>query len=307
MDKFAIRTVNLTKEFNGLVAVNELNLTIKLGELFSFLGPNGAGKTTTINMLCCLLRPTRGTAEILGYDILKHPFKVKELIGVCPQETAISENLNAWENLSLIARLHGLNDKEIRRRAGELLQKMGLAERAKEPVKRFSSGMKRRLNLIMALIHNPPVLFFDEPTLGLDPQARRALWDYVEELKGEKTILLTTHYMEEADFLSHRIGIIDQGKIVALDTPQGLKSQFSEIKVLRLATAQLTAAAINGLKREYQVEIEERGLKVWGEALDFKRIIDHLHSHGVIVNSAALEEPSLEEVFLKITGKELRE
>ncbi|MCL0052914.1 ATP-binding cassette domain-containing protein [Dehalococcoidales bacterium] len=241
----AIKTFKLTKEFNELVAVSELDLTIKVGELFSLLGPNGAGKTTTINMLCGLLKPTQGTAQVLGYDLLRDSLRIKELIGVCPQETAISEQLNAWENLELIGKLYRLGDREIKRRAEELLEKVGLIERAKDRVGKFSGGMKRRLSLIMALVHNPPLLFLDEPTLGLDPQSRRAIWEYIGDLKEKKTILLTTHYLEEADFLSDRIGIIEQGKIVASDTPQGLKSQYGE--------------------------------------------------------------PTLEEVFLKITGKELRD
>jgi ABC-2 type transport system ATP-binding protein len=216
----AVQTFKLTKEFDGLVAVNGVDLEINKGELFSLLGPNGAGKTTTIRMLCCLLKPTNGTASILGYDVVKTPFAVKKLIGVSPQDTILSERLNCWENLALIGKVHGLSSNEVEERSKELLETMGLMERAKDGVRKFSGGMKRRLSIAMALVSDPEVVFLDEPTLGLDPQARRAIWEYIAELKGKKTILLTTHYMEEADFLSDRIGIIDEGRVVALGTSQ---------------------------------------------------------------------------------------
>ena len=222
-DDLAIQTFNLTKIFNGLVAVDGIELNIKKGELFALLGPNGAGKTTTINMLCCLLKPSGGTATIMGYDINKQPFKIKEIIGMSPQETVISEHLNSQESLNLIGKIHGISSDELKIRSQQLLETMGLAERAKDQVRKFSGGMKRRLNIIMALVHNPEILFLDEPTLGLDPQARRAIWEYIIRLKGEKTILLTTHYMDEADSLADRIGIMDKGKIVALGTSTDLK------------------------------------------------------------------------------------
>src|SRR4030043_608746 len=222
----AVQTFKLTKYFDSLVAVNGIDLEIHKGELFSLLGPNGAGKTTAIRMLCCLLKPTRGTASILGYDVVKTPFAVKRLIGVSPQDTILSERLNCWENLALIARVHGLSSSQVKRRSTELLETMGLMERAKDQVRKFSGGMKRRLSIAMALVSGPQVLFLDEPTLGLDPQARRAIWEYIEQFKGKKTILLTTHYLEEADFLSDRIGIMDEGKIVALGSPTELKTNM---------------------------------------------------------------------------------
>ena len=193
-NSLAVQTLKLAKHFNDLVAVDGIDLEIKKGELFSLLGPNGAGKTTTINMLCCLLKPTSGTAQVSGYDVVKEPFKVKELIGVSPQETVLSEHLNSRENLSLIGKIHRIESKELKKRSEELLQTMGLIERAKDQVRKFSGGMKRRLSIAMALVHDPEILFLDEPTLGLDPQARRAVWEYIAELKGKKTILRTTHY-----------------------------------------------------------------------------------------------------------------
>ena len=307
-DSPAIQTFELTKEFDGLVAVNGIDLSINRGELFSLLGPNGAGKTTTINMLCCLLKPTRGTASISGYDIVKEPYEVKRRIGVSPQETAISDLLNCWENLSLIGKTHGIPSREVKERSKNLLETVGLVDRARDQVRKFSGGMKRRLNLIMALVHDPEILFLDEPSLGLDPQARRAIWDYIAELKGKKTILLTTHYMEEADVLSDRIAVIDEGKIVALGTSAQLKRSYSETQTMIVSAGNVTSAVLAGLRAKYlRVEEGDEELKVSDKDLDFKEIIDYLHSQGVTVYSAALEQPTLEDVFLDITGKALRE
>jgi ABC-2 type transport system ATP-binding protein len=304
----AVQTIRLTKEFDGLVAVNSVDLEIKKGELFALLGPNGAGKTTTIRMLCCLLKPTRGTASILGYDIVRTPLAVKKLIGVSPQDTILSERLNCWENLALIGGVHGLSSNEVKERSQELLKTMGLMERAKDQVRKFSGGMKRRLSIAMALVSDPQVLFLDEPTLGLDPQARRAIWEYIAQLKGKKTILLTTHYMEEADSLSDRIAIIDEGKVVALGTSQELRTSVFGMRNMVVSTGNLTAEAIAELHNRYsRVAISREKLKISHKDLDFKEIVDYLHSRGVTVYSAALEQPTLEDVFIQITGKQLRE
>jgi ABC-2 type transport system ATP-binding protein len=304
----AVQTFKLTKNFNGLVAVNGVDLEIQQGELFSLLGPNGAGKTTTIRMLCCLLKPTRGTASILGYDIAKEPFKVKKLIGVSPQDTVLSERLNCWENLALIGKIHGLSSDEVKGRSKELLETMGLMERSKDQVRRFSGGMKRRLSIAMALVSDPQVLFLDEPTLGLDPQARRAIWEYIAQLKGKKTILLTTHYMEEADFLSERIGIIDEGRVVALGTSQELKTNTLEMRSMVVTAENLTAEVIADLQSKYsRLEMTKGKLRISHKDLDFKEIVDYLHSRGVTVYSAVLEQPTLEDVFIQITGKKLRD
>jgi ABC-2 type transport system ATP-binding protein len=304
----AVQTFKLTKEFDGLVAVNGVDLEIKKGELFSFLGPNGAGKTTTIRMLCCLLKPTKGSASILGYDVVKTPFAVKRVIGVSPQETILSERLNCWENLALIGKIHGLSSNEVKTRSQELLETMGLMERSKDQVRKFSGGMKRRLSIAMALVSNPQVLFLDEPTLGLDPQARRAVWEYIAGLKGKKTILLTTHYMEEADSLSDRIGIIDEGRVVALGTAQELKTNTFGMRNMVVSTEHLTAEVIADLHSKYsRVAVSKGDLKISHKDLNFKEIVDYLHSRGVTVYSAVLEQPTLEDVFIQITGKKLRD
>jgi ABC-2 type transport system ATP-binding protein len=304
----AIQTLKLTKRFNSLVAVDGIELNIKKGELFALLGPNGAGKTTTINMLCCLLKPSKGTARIMGYDILKQPFKVKEIIGVAPQETAISEHLSTQENMGLIGRIHGLSSAELKSRSKQLQETMGLASRAKDQVRKFSGGMKRRLNIMMALIHNPKILFLDEPTLGLDPQARRAIWEYITQLKGEKTILLTTHYMDEADFLADRIGIMDEGKIVALGTSKELKARMSEKKTMVISARNLTPKVVREMQSRYaEVSVSGDTMLITDSRLNFKAIVDRLHSGGAKVRSAYIKEPTLEDIFIHLTGKELRE
>jgi ABC-2 type transport system ATP-binding protein len=305
----AIETFDLTKYYNKLAAVKGVDLEIGQHRLFSLLGPNGAGKTTTINMLCCLLKPTAGTAQIMGYDITNESFEVKELIGVSPQETAISERLNCLENLSLVGSIHNLSTEQIRKRSIELVELMGLTGREKDRVGTFSGGLKRRLSIAMALIHDPPIIFLDEPTLGLDPQARRVMWQHIAQLKKGKTILLTTHYMEEADSLSDEIAIIDEGKIVASGTPnqlkKGLKSGTSAILV---EGKNITPEVIITLKSKYaEVNMIEGGLRISHQVLDFKELTECLYSLGVTISSATLEQPSLEDVFLQITGKEYRD
>ncbi len=307
-DDFAIQTSNLTRTFNSLVAVDGIELNIRKGELFALLGPNGAGKTTTINMLCCLLKPSKGTAHIMGYDILKQPYKIKEIIGVSPQETVISEHLNAQENINLIGKIHGIDARELKSRSQQLLETMGLTARVRDQVRKFSGGMKRRLSIVMALIHNPEILFLDEPTLGLDPQARRAVWDYIIKLKGKKTILLTTHYMDEADFLADRIGIMDEGKIVALGTSHKLKASMLEKITMVISAQNLTQKVIDEMRSKYaEVSVSDDTMLITDRQLDFREIVDRLQSAGATVRSAYIKEPTLEDVFLNLTGKELRE
>jgi ABC-2 type transport system ATP-binding protein len=197
VDSTAIKAVGLARSFGEFVAVDGIDLSVADGELFALLGPNGAGKTTTLRMLSCLLRPTSGTATILGHDVREDPLAVKQLIAISPQETAIAEHLNAWENLALMAGVHGVDRAAIRERSTDLLETLGLTKQGKEKAKHYSGGMKRRLSIAMALISQPRVLFLDEPTIGLDPQSRRGMWEYIAGLKGATTIVLTTHYLEE--------------------------------------------------------------------------------------------------------------
>jgi ABC-2 type transport system ATP-binding protein len=219
----AIVVKNLVKEFEEVTAVDNLSLEIVEGELFSLLGPNGAGKTTTINILNGIMKPTRGTATIAGFDVATNLDEIKEIIGLCPQEAAVFKFLNARENVELFGNLHSVSKKELEERMDTLLELLGLAEASRRKAGGYSGGMLRKLNLMVALINDPKIAFLDEPTVGMDARARRRTWEFIGSLKGEKkTIVLTTHYIEEAEALSDRVGIIDYGKLVELGTPKEL-------------------------------------------------------------------------------------
>ncbi|MGD8627102.1 MAG: ATP-binding cassette domain-containing protein [Anaerolineae bacterium] len=216
----------LVKKFDDVTAVNGLSLDIKKGEMFGFLGPNGAGKTTTISMLSGLLKPTAGSAQIAGFDIGKEPQKAKQHIGVCPQEAAVFAFLTGMENLELFGTLHGMDKQALKRRAADLVNQADFAEAARRRTKGYSGGMKRQLNLMIALISDPEVVFLDEPTVGMDARARRRTWEFIGSLKEQgKTVILTTHYIEEAQALSDRVGIIDYGELVALGAPDELMAE----------------------------------------------------------------------------------
>jgi ABC-2 type transport system ATP-binding protein len=304
----AIHASALSKSFGDHVAVDGVDLSVAPGELFSLLGPNGAGKTTTIKMLSCLLRPTSGTATVMGHDIQKDPLAVKGIMAISPQETAIARYLDAWENLSLMARLHGVGKEETRTRSEALLELFALKDRAKEPVKRFSGGMQRRLSIAMALVTEPAVLFLDEPTLGLDPQSRRGLWEHIEALKGDTTILLTTHYLEEADALADRIAIIDEGKVVALGTTDELKQSISEVPVTIVEAANITEEAIVALRQLYSnVRAVEGGVEIEAADVSVYAIGDCLRPLGVTIESTHKRRVTLDDVFINLTGKQLRE
>lgn len=220
----AIKTTNLTKQYKDKTAVKSLNLTVEKGELYALLGVNGAGKSTTIKMLSCLVPVTSGDALLNGYSVVKDSQSVKQIINVSPQETAVAEKLTVRENLELIARIYGANKKQAKEKAQDMLDKFDMQEIAKSRAKTLSGGWQRRLSIAMALITEPEILFLDEPTLGLDVLARRELWRVIEKLKGKITIILTTHYLEEAESLSDRIGIMAKGELKAVGTAQELKT-----------------------------------------------------------------------------------
>jgi ABC-2 type transport system ATP-binding protein len=223
MNEASIIIDHLSKKYQDVTALDDLTLQVEKGELFGLLGPNGAGKTTVINILCGLVKPASGTATVCGYDCQKQSAKVKGLIGVCTQETAIYPYLTGKENVELFGNLHTMDKAKLNARRDMLLRKMGLAEDAKRRAGKNSGGMKRRLSLTIALINDPEIAFLDEPTVALDPQSRHAVWDFLKELKKEeRTIILTTHYMEEAEELCDRVGIIDHGKLIAIGTPKKL-------------------------------------------------------------------------------------
>jgi daunorubicin resistance ABC transporter ATP-binding subunit len=221
--KHAIKIENLVKRFGDITALDGLSLEIEEGEIFGLLGPNGAGKSTAINILSGILDPTQGSAKVGGYDITKEPGKVKKIIGVCPQHSAYYKYLTGRENIKLFGDLHGMPKELINERSAQLIEKIGLKEAADRKSDGYSGGMVRRINLAMALINDPDIAFLDEPTVAMDPQSRRATWDFIEEFRQRgKTVILTTHYIEEAEELADRVGIIDHGKLIALDTPRAL-------------------------------------------------------------------------------------
>jgi ABC-2 type transport system ATP-binding protein len=233
MTENAIIIEHLEKQYQDVKALDDFSLQVAKGELFGLLGPNGAGKTTTINILCGLLKPTRGEATVCGYNVEKETSKVKDLIGVCIQETAIYPYLTGAENVDLLGNLYTMEKDTLKTRQKMLFDKMGLTDDAKRKASKYSGGMKRRLSLILSLIHDPQVAFLDEPTVAMDPQSRHAVWDFIKELKTQnKTVILTTHYMEEAEELCDRVGIIDHGKLIALGTPKELifKNQVKNLE-----------------------------------------------------------------------------
>ncbi|MBS7642995.1 ATP-binding cassette domain-containing protein [Candidatus Bathyarchaeota archaeon] len=226
--EYAIETFNLTKRFNNFLAVDHVNLTVGKGELFGLLGPNGAGKTTLFRMLCTLLRPSEGTAKVAGFDIAKESNKIRNFIGIVTEKVILYPMLTPVENLMFFGRLYGLNGVELKTRVNELLEMVQLAEYGNKLVGTFSSGMRQRLSIIRGILHDPQIVFLDEPTVGLDPQSARFIRDLIIELNRQgKTIILTTHIMEEADQLSHRVGIMDHGRIIAVDKPQNLKQSLN--------------------------------------------------------------------------------
>lgn len=311
----SIKVDNLVKKFKDLTAVDNISFGVFEGEVFGLLGPNGAGKTTTIRMLSTLLKPTSGTAEVAGYNVASKSQEVRKNIGVVFQEPTLDTKLTGYENLDFHSCMYGLSFAERKKRIKEVLEIVELTNKANILVENYSGGMKRRLEIARALIHNPKVIFLDEPTIGLDAQTRRSLWDYIKKLnKKNVTIILTTHYMGEADYLCDRIAIVDHGKIIALDTPQNLKASVSnDIIVLELSNQSKDAQGFLDLLHKFRwikgikwksgnlhLNVKEGNKKI-------PKLIKIASSFGVIVDSVNLHKPSLEDVFIKITGKTIRE
>jgi ABC-2 type transport system ATP-binding protein len=259
-------------------------------------------------MLCCLLRPSGGQAWVMGHDVTSDPIAVKRIIDISPQETAIANHLNAWENLSLMAGLHGIDTATTKKRSGELLEMMALTNRAGDKVGKYSGGMKRRLSIAMALVTGPQVLFLDEPTLGLDPQSRRIIWEYIETLKGDTTILLTTHYLEEADALADRVAVIDHGKVIALGTPSELKGGIAEGAVMVIETPDLTDAGLAALRSKWpSARTVDGGIEIEDGEVTLYDVQDILRPMGITITSSYTKNITLDDVFLQLTGKQLRE
>jgi ABC-2 type transport system ATP-binding protein len=309
-----IEIKDLTKEFDGLVAVNHATLNVEKGEIFGFLGPNGAGKTTAVKMLCTILYPTSGTAKVCGYDIVRQRDEVRECIGIVFQDRAIDTFLTGKENLDFHARMYHLDRKTRQERVAEVLDLLDLRGKEDMRVSECSGGTQRRFEVARGFLNHPRVLFLDEPTLGLDVQARRNLWDYIKILNEKEgiTIILTTHYMEEADYLCHRVGIIDHGRIVALDTPEKLK-QAVGLNLISLEMAQDSSGSlVDSLKQLRWIrKIERRDgsleLSIDGGEEKIPELVDFADNHGLVISSIKLYKPSLEDTFLHYTGRTIRE
>jgi ABC-2 type transport system ATP-binding protein len=309
----AIRVENLTKSFEDTVAVDHISFSVPEGELFGLLGPNGAGKTTTINMLATLLRPTSGQGEVAGFDISKRRDDVRRSIGVVFQEPALDSRLTGRENLEFHAMMYGIGKEERRRKIGEVMQLVELTDKRDVLVENYSGGMKRRLEIARGLIHEPKVLFLDEPTLGLDAQTRRHIWDYIRSLNKERgvTIILTTHYMEEADFLCDRVAIMDHGAISACNSPGNLKNILGG-DVVSIEMEGDPEAFLKKLDREVWIKtkiLHDSCLSLTMEMGErhIAEIVRMAQETGLTITCVNLHKPSLEDVFLHFTGRRIRD
>jgi ABC-2 type transport system ATP-binding protein len=310
-----VEVSNIVKQYPGSAepAVRGVSFAIQQGEIFGFLGPNGAGKTTTISMLSCLLMPTGGTATIAGLDLIKQAAQVKWHIGLVPQDLALYPTISARDNLNFFGRIYGLSGKVLKQRVDDALKMVGLFERANDAVEKFSGGMKRRVNIAAGLLHQPDILFLDEPTVGVDPQSRNFIFDNVEQLNRQGvTVLYTTHYMEEAERLCDRVAIIDQGRIVALDTPSALQQSIGGGLIIVGVPDGVPAALDQELRAVPTVnavshidhQIKVKALNTQAALVD---VINTFNRRDINIRSLDILEPNLETVFLELTGKRLRD
>ena len=307
--EWAVEANGLVKTFGSNRAVDGVDLRVQAGTVYGVLGPNGAGKTTTINMLATLMRPDAGEARVFGHDVVKQAQVVRQLIGVTGQYASVDETLSATENLVIFSRLLGLGRKESRQKADELLERFGLTDAAKRPLKKFSGGMRRRLDLAASLIAQPPLIFLDEPTTGLDPRTRGQMWDTIRELVATgSTVLLTTQYLDEADQLADRIAVIDRGRVVAEGTADELKASVGTTSLqLRIEDPEDTEDALTVIERVLGVRgsLSPEAARITAPMADADRVTDllvTLREAGIHLTEMSVRQPSLDEVFLTITG-----
>jgi ABC-2 type transport system ATP-binding protein len=311
MDRNGIEAEGLVREFKDVRAVDGIDLTVSPGEIYGFLGPNGAGKSTTVHILTTLLPPTAGTARVAGFDVVKEGPKVRSAIGAALQEAALDPLLTGREHLRLQTALHGIPRDQRARRGNELLERVGLTLAADRKVRTYSGGMKRRLDLALALVHRPSLLFLDEPTTGLDPQSRNALWREVGRLAKEEgvTVFLTTQYLEEADVLADRVGIIDHGRIVAEGTPAALKAEIGRPSVEVVPADPEQRARLADILRRFgelvQLSPDSIAVRLGHGEIDLVEIVRALDAEDVQVANLQLHAPSLDDVFLEKTGRTL--
>ena len=311
---FDVEVENLTKRFGDFVAVDSLSFTVNHGEVFGLLGPNGAGKSTLIRMLTTLVPPSSGTARILGHDIVKAANNVRHMIGVIPQAMTSDLDLSAEENMSIFAKLYGLSRDRRRRTIKELLKAVDLEQWVDKPVKMFSGGMRRRLEIARGLVHEPKVFFLDEPTTGLDPVSRVAVWDMLARLKRERdlTILVTTHYMDEADKLCDRIAIVDHGKLVALDSPWKLKASIPGKNILEVSFSKIPDGWMEAVKRlpdVAEVKVEENVFRIASHngPRTTVALMEAAREADIAITSLSVQSTTLDDVFVYYTGHQLRD
>ena len=312
---YSIETKSLTKSFGDLVAVNDISFSVEKGEIFGFLGPNGAGKSTTMMIFTTLLKPTSGQALVAGFDVMKNAKHVRENIGFVQQETTVDEYLTGRENLLLQARLNHIPKNEINHRIDEVLDLIELTDKQDQAVVTYSGGMRKRLDIAGGLLHHPKVLFLDEPTVGLDIQTRRKIWEYIKKIhtEFEMTIFLTTHYMEEADNLCDRIGIMDHGKIQVIDSPQNMKNDLgNEIISLLIDESNNRDSFLSELKKiEFIKKINEDNLKLTLFVSNGTEVIPKIFQISsqleIKITSISLTQPTLDDVFISYTGHEIRD
>jgi ABC-2 type transport system ATP-binding protein len=306
-----LQTRNITKHYGSLTAVNDLTLEVYEGEVFGLLGPNGAGKTTSINMLCGLLRPDSGQVLIHGKVITDGDASVRSRVGVCPQNIILWNTLTCLEQMQFIGEMYGLRGKSARQRGEQLLKELDLSEKKDRLARTLSGGMQRRLNLAMALVHDPEILVLDEPEAGLDPQSRVLVREYIKSLAHQKTIILTTHNMDEADRMADRVAIIDHGQLLTVDTPEALKRKVGEGDVLEIelkdGPMDRAMATITPLVPEISATNHTLVIRARGVVELLPAILDALHSVGAHPGEVRLRANTLEDVFISLTGRRLRE
>jgi ABC-2 type transport system ATP-binding protein len=310
-DAIVLETRHLSKQFGSVKAVDDLSLTVKRGEIFGFLGPNGAGKTTSIRMMCGLLKPDSGHVYIHGKPVHGGDKETRTRVGVCPQETILWEKLSCIEQLEFIGEMYAIPRRQARKRGIDLLELLGLGSKAQELGCNLSGGMRRRLNLALALVHDPEILVLDEPEAGLDPQSRVLVRDYLRSLSSKKTIILTTHNMDEAERMVDRVAIIDNGKLLVVDTPAALKGTVGQGDILECELEKADISSAYSLLKDhgYDVNAIDQTLIIRGRGVleNLNGLLELLRGDGIKINEIHLRTNTLEDVFLSLTGRRMRE
>ncbi|PJI09406.1 MULTISPECIES: ABC transporter ATP-binding protein [Clostridium] len=309
-----LELINLTKKFGDYTAVDNINLKVEDGEIFGLLGPNGAGKSTTVSMISTVKAPTSGEIKVNGKSLSKNPIAAKKIMGIVPQDIALYESLSAKDNLEFFGSLYGLSNKEIKKRCDEVLEIIELKDKKNQAIGEFSGGMKRRVNIGVALMNNPKLLILDEPTVGIDPQSRNHILETVKKLNKERgiTVIYTSHYMDEVEFLCKRVAIVDHGKLIALGTKEELKEKIDACDTLTLNYSVASEKALQTIKtidgiEKVTIDKNEIYMLVSHNKTNVMDVIDKVRALGIKLKSFKYEEVNLESIFLQVTGKSLRE